>query len=132
MDSWQRSVDADNVLKIANTLDPDVRGMGDDIDVRSYVKIKRLPGGTEADSTYVSGVVFTKNLALKRMPRTISNPRIMLVTFPVEYHHSEMQLMSFGSNDCSGERVYSQSRHEDCQPQTIGIGYWQLCFRYGA
>ena len=37
---------------------------------------------------------FTKNLALKRMPRTISNPRIMLVTFPVEYHNSEMQLMS--------------------------------------
>ena len=93
VDTWQRAL-MPILLKIADTLDPDVRGMGDDIDVRSYVKIKRLPGGTEADSTYVSGVVFTKNLALKRMPRTISNPRIMLVTFPVEYHHSEMQLMS--------------------------------------
>ena len=93
VDTWQRTL-MPILLKIADSLDPDVRGLGDDIDVRSYVKIKRLPGGTEADSTYVSGVVFTKNLALKRMPRTISNPRIMLVTFPVEYHHSEMQLMS--------------------------------------
>ena len=93
VDTWQKAL-MPILLKIADTLDPDVRGLGDDIDVRSYVKIKRLPGGTEADSTYVSGVVFTKNLALKRMPRTISNPRIMLVTFPVEYHHSEMQLMS--------------------------------------
>lgn len=92
-ETWQRVL-MPILLKVADTLDPDVRGMGDDIDVRSYVKIKRLPGATEADSTYVSGVVFTKNLALKRMPRTISNPRIMLVTFPVEYHHSEMQLMS--------------------------------------
>ena len=93
VDTWQRAL-MPILLKIADSLDPDVREMGDDIDVRSYVKIKRLPGGTEADSTYVSGVVFTKNLALKRMPRTISNPRIMLVTFPVEYHHSGMQLMS--------------------------------------
>ena len=93
VDTWQKAL-MPILLKIADTLDPDVRGMGDDIDVRSYVKIKRLPGCTEADSTYVSGVVFTKNLAVKRMSRTISNPRIMLVTFPVEYHHSEMQLMS--------------------------------------
>jgi 1-phosphatidylinositol-3-phosphate 5-kinase len=93
VDTWERAL-MPILLKISDSLDPDVRGMGDDIDVRSYVKIKRLPGATEADSTYISGVVFTKNLALKRMPRTISNPRIMLVTFPVEYHHSEMQLMS--------------------------------------
>ena len=94
VDTWQRAL-MPILLKISDTLDPDVRGMGDDIDVRSYVKIKRLPGGVESDSIYVSGVVFTKNLPLKRMPRTISNPRIMLLTFPVEYHHNEMQLMSF-------------------------------------
>ena len=93
VEKWEQAL-MPILLKIADTLDPDVHGMGDDIDVRSYVKIKRLPGGTEADTTYVSGVVFTKNLALRRMTRTIANPRIMLVTFPVEYHHSEMQLMS--------------------------------------
>lgn len=94
VETWQRAL-MPILLKIADTLDPDVRGMGDDIDVRSYVKIKRLPGGVESDSTYVSGVVFTKNLPLKKMPRTVSNPKIMLLTFPVEYHHNEMQLMSF-------------------------------------
>jgi 1-phosphatidylinositol-3-phosphate 5-kinase len=93
VDTWQRVL-MPILLKIADSMDPDVRGMGDDIDVRSYVKIKRLPGGTEADSTYVSGVVFSKNLSLKRMPRTVPNPRIMLVTFPIEYHHNELQLMS--------------------------------------
>src|SRR5579859_919311 len=94
VDIWQRAL-MPILLKIADTLDPDVRGVGDDIDVRSYVKIKRLPGGTELDSAYVSGVVFTKNLPLKKMPRTVANPRIMLLTFPVEYHYNEMQLMSF-------------------------------------
>ncbi|KAJ2344572.1 Mitochondrial distribution and morphology protein 12, partial [Coemansia sp. RSA 2671] len=63
---------------------PNVRG-GDNMDLRRYVRIKRIPGGTPSDSQYVSGIVFTKNLAHRRMPRYLVSPQIMLLTFPLEY-----------------------------------------------
>ncbi|KAJ2835066.1 Mitochondrial distribution and morphology protein 12, partial [Coemansia sp. 'formosensis'] len=63
---------------------PNVRG-GDSMDLRRYVRIKRIPGGTPNDSQYISGIVFTKNLAHRRMPRYLVSPQIMLLTFPLEY-----------------------------------------------
>jgi 1-phosphatidylinositol-3-phosphate 5-kinase len=66
----------------------------DDIDIRHYIKLKKIPGGKPGDTSYVSGVVFTKNLALKSMSRSISNPRIALVTFPIEYARHHQHFMS--------------------------------------
>ncbi|KAJ2612866.1 Mitochondrial distribution and morphology protein 12 [Coemansia sp. RSA 1804] len=63
---------------------PNVAG-GDRMDLRNYVRIKRIPGGSPSDSQYISGLVFTKGLAHKRMPRYIKAPRIMLLTLPLEY-----------------------------------------------
>ena len=68
---------------------------GADMDVRRYVKIKKIPGGSPSDSEYVDGAVITKNVAHKHMSRTINNPRILLVTFPLEYHRIEGQYMHF-------------------------------------
>lgn len=68
---------------------------GADMDVRRYVKIKKIPGGSPSDSEYVDGAVITKNVAHKHMSRTINNPRVMLVTFPLEYHRIEGQYMHF-------------------------------------
>ncbi|KAJ2747955.1 Mitochondrial distribution and morphology protein 12 [Coemansia sp. BCRC 34301] len=65
-------------------MQPHVRG-GDNMDLRRYVRIKRIPGGTPNDSQYVSGIVFTKNLAHRRMSRYLEAPQIMLLTFPLEY-----------------------------------------------
>ncbi|KAL6307650.1 hypothetical protein BKA93DRAFT_926297 [Sparassis latifolia] len=69
---------------------------GADMDVRRYVKIKKIPGGAPKDSEYVDGAVITKNVAHKQMLRTQHNPRIMLVTFPLEFHRVEGQYMHFG------------------------------------
>ncbi|TBU34447.1 hypothetical protein BD311DRAFT_746176 [Dichomitus squalens] len=69
---------------------------GADMDVRRYVKIKKIPGGAPQDSEYVDGAVITKNVAHKQMTRTLRNPRIMLVTFPLEFHRVEGQYMHFG------------------------------------
>ncbi|KAI6047997.1 hypothetical protein EDC04DRAFT_2620899 [Pisolithus marmoratus] len=69
---------------------------GEDMDVRRYVKIKKIPGGTPSDSEYVDGAVITKNLAHKQMSRTLHNPRVMLVTFPLEFHRVEGQYVNFG------------------------------------
>ncbi|KAF9502172.1 hypothetical protein BDN71DRAFT_13186 [Pleurotus eryngii] len=69
---------------------------GEDMDVRRYVKIKKLPGGSPKDSEYVDGAVITKNVAHKKMQRSQQNPRIMLITFPLEFHRVEGQYMHFG------------------------------------
>lgn len=67
---------------------------GDEIDIRHYVKLKKVPGGRPCDTSYVSGVVFTKKLALKSMPRSIPNPRIVVVSFPIEYSRHRDNFMS--------------------------------------
>lgn len=69
---------------------------GEDMDVRRYVKIKKIPGGSPSDSEYVDGAVITKNVAHKQMSRLQRNPRVMLVTFPLEFYRVEGQYMHFG------------------------------------
>lgn len=68
---------------------------GADMDVRRYVKIKKIPGGAPKDSEYVDGAVITKNVAHKQMSRSQRSPRVMLVTFPLEFHRVEGQYMHF-------------------------------------
>ena len=90
--SWERAL-MPILLQCTDDVNPDVRG-GDDIDIRHYVKLKKIPGGKPGDTSYVSGVVFSKNLALKSMPRSISNPRIVIVSFPIEYQRHQQHFMS--------------------------------------
>ncbi|KAL2023649.1 hypothetical protein VTK56DRAFT_1806 [Thermocarpiscus australiensis] len=90
---WERAL-IPILDKCADDVDPDIRN-GDDMDIRHWVKLKKIPGGKPSDTAYVHGVVFTKNLALKSMPRKIRNPRIVIVTFPLEYQrHPEQHFMS--------------------------------------
>ncbi|KAK4170356.1 putative phosphatidylinositol-4-phosphate 5-kinase [Cladorrhinum sp. PSN259] len=91
--SWERAL-IPILDKCADDVDPDIRN-GDDMDIRHWVKLKRIPGGKPSDTAYVHGVVFTKNLALKSMPRKIRNPKIVIITFPLEYQrHPEQHFMS--------------------------------------
>lgn len=90
--AWQKAL-VPILLRSTDDVDPDV-AKGEDMDIRHYVKLKRIPGGKPGDTAYISGVVFTKNLALKSMPRRITNPRILLVTFPIEYQRHQQHFMS--------------------------------------
>jgi 1-phosphatidylinositol-3-phosphate 5-kinase len=81
------------LLKVSTNLHPNVRA-GDSIDVRAFVKIKKVPGGRISDSEYVDGIVISKNVTHKAMPRRLVSPRIMVVTFPLDYHRVERQFMS--------------------------------------
>ena len=60
---------------------------GDAMDIRKYVKIKRVPGGVPSDSEYVEGVVFTKSLLNKNLPRKVRHPRVFLFDYAFEYEH---------------------------------------------
>ncbi|MCJ1396584.1 1-phosphatidylinositol-3-phosphate 5-kinase [Xylographa bjoerkii] len=81
------------LLQATDDVNPNVQN-GDDIDIRHYVKLKKIPGGRPGDTSYVSGLVFTKNLALKSMPRSIANPSILILTFPLEYARHQQHFMS--------------------------------------
>ncbi|RUS21584.1 hypothetical protein BC937DRAFT_92159 [Endogone sp. FLAS-F59071] len=81
------------ILRVSDSVHPDIRG-GDEIDIRHYVKIKKIPGGEPSDSHYVRGVVCSKNVAHKRMVGTVVNPRILILLFGLEYERVENQFMS--------------------------------------
>ncbi|KAJ5748617.1 uncharacterized protein N7511_010313 [Penicillium nucicola] len=91
-DSWANAL-IPILLKAADEVDPDVQ-RGDDMDIRHYVKLKKIPGGRPGDTAYVSGLVFTKNLALKSMKRSIPRPNILIITFPLEYARQQQHFMS--------------------------------------
>ncbi|KAI9264771.1 hypothetical protein BY458DRAFT_513934 [Sporodiniella umbellata] len=78
------------LMKVTNNVQPDTRS-GDDMDVRHYVKIKKIPGGLPSDSFYAKGVVCTKNVAHKRMVKNISSPRILILLFSLDYSRVEME-----------------------------------------
>lgn len=83
------------LLKVTDNVRPDVRA-GDDMDIRHYIKIKKVPGGVPSDSFYVKGVMCTKNVAHKKMMHNIAQPRILILMFSLDYSRVEMenQLMS--------------------------------------
>nr|KMM69160.1 FYVE finger-containing phosphoinositide kinase [Coccidioides posadasii RMSCC 3488] len=90
--SWETAL-LPILLKATDDVEPDVQ-QGDDMDIRHYVKLKKIPGGRPGDTSYVSGLVFTKNLALKSMSRSIPRPNILIITFPLEYARQQQHFMS--------------------------------------
>ncbi|KAI4252217.1 MAG: hypothetical protein LQ352_004409 [Teloschistes flavicans] len=90
--NWEKAL-IPILLQATDDVNPDVQN-GDQIDIRHYVKLKKIPGGRPDDTSYVSGLAFTKNLALKSMPRSIAYPSILILTFPLEYARHEQHFMS--------------------------------------
>ncbi|KAI0549631.1 hypothetical protein F4679DRAFT_545952 [Xylaria curta] len=90
--AWEKAL-IPILLKCTSSVDPDI-DRGDDIDIRHYVKLKKVPGGRPSDTTYVPGIIFTKKLALKTMRRRMSNPRVVIISFPIEYQRHQHHFMS--------------------------------------
>ena len=89
---WEKAL-VPIILRCAADVDPNIH-RGDDMDIRQYVKLKKAAGGSPADTSYISGVVFSKNVALKSMPRHISRPRILLISFSIVYARHQQHFMS--------------------------------------
>lgn len=58
------------------------------MDIRHYVKIKKIPGGSRSECRIVSGVVCTKNVVHKKMATAITQPQILMLACPVEFQVS--------------------------------------------
>jgi 1-phosphatidylinositol-3-phosphate 5-kinase len=89
---WQKAL-MPILLQCPNDVDPDVQN-GDDMDIRNYIKIKKVPGGKPGDTSYISGVVFSKNIALKGMRRSFVRPRLVIISFAIEYARHNHHFMS--------------------------------------
>ena len=117
--SWEKAL-VPILLQATDDVNPDVI-RGDDIDIRHFVKLKRIPGGRPGDTSYVSGLVFSKNLALKSMPRSIAHPNILILTFALEYARHQQHFMSL-EPVIRQEREYLQnliSRISALHPQLL-------------
>ncbi|XP_050351681.1 putative 1-phosphatidylinositol 3-phosphate 5-kinase isoform X2 [Nymphalis io] len=68
--------------------------MSNDIDIRNYVQVKKVPGGNMTDSCVIPGVVMTKNVAHRGMPKQISNPTVLLLDCSIAYQRVEGKLTS--------------------------------------
>ncbi|KAM7339442.1 hypothetical protein ACRRTK_000057 [Alexandromys fortis] len=86
--SW-RDIIVSLVCQVVQTVRPDVKHQDDDMDIRQFVHIKKIPGGKKFDSVVVNGFVCTKNIAHKKMNSCIKNPKILLLKCSIEYLYRE-------------------------------------------
>ncbi|XP_063788779.1 1-phosphatidylinositol 3-phosphate 5-kinase isoform X2 [Pseudophryne corroboree] len=85
--SW-RDIIVPVVCQVVQTVRPDVKS-DDDMDIRQYVHVKKIPGGKKSDSVVVNGFVCTKNIAHKKMNACIKSPKILLLKCSIEYLYRE-------------------------------------------
>jgi 1-phosphatidylinositol-3-phosphate 5-kinase len=89
----------DIVHEIAQRISRKVRpdyNTNDQMDVRKYVKYKKIPDKSRSFS-YVSGVVFTKTVAHKKMASNLHKPKILLLRCALEYERVENKFSSLDS-----------------------------------
>lgn len=55
------------------------------MDIRDFVKIKRIPGGLMEDCSIVKGEVFSNRVIRVGMPLTLDNTNILLVKDSIAY-----------------------------------------------
>ena len=87
-ESWRSTL-----LRLAQeavvTVVPDMKHTEEEMDVRAYVKVKCVPGGSMEESRLVAGEVCSLQLAHKRMAQAIFQPRIALVANSIVFQREE-------------------------------------------
>jgi len=63
----------------------------DEIDIKRYAKVEKIPGGTIEESQVLRGVLVNKDVTHPKMRRRIENPRILLLDCTLEYKKGESQ-----------------------------------------
>ena len=87
------------IYPITIQVSPDVR-KDDDMDICEYVKFKKIPGGNKRDCEMISGVVFTKNIANKKMASVLSHPKILVLSCAIDYQARHFKMFAFCCSFC--------------------------------
>ena len=93
----------------------------DIMDIKEYIKVKKIPGGRRSDSTLIHGVVCTKNITHKKMKIDIRKPTILLLKCAFEFQRKENQLSSFDTLQMQEEKYLKNlvARVKTFQPRVI-------------
>jgi len=73
------------------TLRDEKKGTIDEIDIKRYAKVEKVPGGAITDSRVMNGVMINKDITHAKMRRKIENPKILLLDCALEYTKGESQ-----------------------------------------
>lgn len=73
------------------TLKDDKTGSVQEIDIKRYAKVEKIPGGLIEDSRVLNGVMINKDITHSKMRRRVKDPRILLLDCPLEYTKGESQ-----------------------------------------
>lgn len=82
--------------RIAHTIHPEYC-QTESMDVRNFVNIKKISGGTRSECIIIGGVTFTKNVSHKEMRTKIDNPKILLLQCPIAYQRREEKFVTIDS-----------------------------------
>lgn len=94
--SWSKVL-ITQCARIAHAIHPEFNRVLDSMDVRNFVNIKKISGGTRNESTIIGGVVFSKNVAHKDMKTKIDNPKVLLLQCPIAYQRVEGKFVTIES-----------------------------------
>ncbi|GAM21135.1 hypothetical protein SAMD00019534_043100 [Acytostelium subglobosum LB1] len=65
----------------------------EEIDIKRYAKIEKIPGGDITECKVLKGVMLNKDVTHAKMKRMIKNPRIVLLDCALEYKKGESDTM---------------------------------------
>ncbi|KAI0878794.1 T-complex protein 1 [Hypoxylon argillaceum] len=78
-------------LKAVRTVSWEISNGKQEVDIKRYARVEKVPGGEIEDSRVLDGVMLNKDITHPKMRRRIENPRIVLLDCPLEYKKGESQ-----------------------------------------
>lgn len=72
-------------IDLKSLVSPEIGYSDTNYNFSNYIKIKKILSTSRKRVKTIEGIMFSKKLPLKTMPTKIKNPKIMLITFPIEY-----------------------------------------------
>lgn len=80
--------------QIIDQVRPNLNHDADDMDIKQYVQIKKVPGGNRSECSIISGLVCSKNVAHRGMNAMLAHPKILLLQCGLMYQRVEGKLLS--------------------------------------
>ncbi|KAF7188526.1 T-complex protein 1 subunit gamma [Pseudocercospora fuligena] len=81
----------DLALAAVRTVTFDAGGGKQEVDIKRYARVEKVPGGEIEDSRVLDGVMLNKDITHPKMRRRIENPRVVLLDCTLEYKKGESQ-----------------------------------------
>ncbi|KAI1269511.1 T-complex protein 1 [Xylariaceae sp. FL1019] len=78
-------------LSAVRTVSWEIGNGKQEVDIKRYARVEKVPGGEIEDSRVLDGVMLNKDITHPKMRRRIENPRIVLLDCPLEYKKGESQ-----------------------------------------